>query len=362
MPDEADAFLIFETLNDRGADLTTADLLKNYLFGKSSTELDVVRDRWISAVSTIQTVADDQLFTTFLRHFWSSLYGITRERELYAAIKRRISDKKSAVEFAERLSVEARNYAALRSPSHERWDELGELPRENLQTLNRLELEQVRPLLLAVVQHFQEKELKIALAYLVSWNFRSLITGTSGGGVFESAFCQASVKVRKGDLKTTKELFAELSAIIPSDNAFENALRTAVVPKAKLARYILHAIERYRRGTGSPEMISNTDEESVNLEHILPKNAKEADWPQFSADDRSSFVHRLGNMALLDAAKNRKIGNKPWETKKPILSSSKLQIAQEAGSADAWLTTSIDFTQSKFASEAVKIWRRQPVE
>lgn len=27
-----EAYVIFETLNDRGADLTTADLLKNYLF------------------------------------------------------------------------------------------------------------------------------------------------------------------------------------------------------------------------------------------------------------------------------------------------------------------------------------------
>lgn len=31
-----EAYVIFETLNDRGADLTTADLLKNYLFSEPS--------------------------------------------------------------------------------------------------------------------------------------------------------------------------------------------------------------------------------------------------------------------------------------------------------------------------------------
>ncbi|MEU7983924.1 DUF262 domain-containing protein [Streptosporangium canum] len=44
---EADAYVIFETLNNRGADLTTADLLKNYLYGRAGSKLDVVRHRWI---------------------------------------------------------------------------------------------------------------------------------------------------------------------------------------------------------------------------------------------------------------------------------------------------------------------------
>ena len=41
-PTDADAFTIFETLNDRGADLTISDLLKNLLFSRAKTEIDVV--------------------------------------------------------------------------------------------------------------------------------------------------------------------------------------------------------------------------------------------------------------------------------------------------------------------------------
>ena len=37
--DLPEAYVIFETLNDRGADLTTADLLKNYLFSQSKQNL-----------------------------------------------------------------------------------------------------------------------------------------------------------------------------------------------------------------------------------------------------------------------------------------------------------------------------------
>ncbi len=50
---EADAYLIFETLNDRGADLTIADLLKNYLFGRSGSQLDTVRDGWTMALAVV---------------------------------------------------------------------------------------------------------------------------------------------------------------------------------------------------------------------------------------------------------------------------------------------------------------------
>jgi uncharacterized protein with ParB-like and HNH nuclease domain len=39
--DLPEAYVIFETLNDRGADLTTADLLKNYLFSQAKAHFQV---------------------------------------------------------------------------------------------------------------------------------------------------------------------------------------------------------------------------------------------------------------------------------------------------------------------------------
>jgi hypothetical protein len=87
VPTDADAYLIFETLNDRGADLTIADLLKNYLFGRAGTKLDAVRDGWMQVLGALDISAENALFTTFLRHYWSSKHGAIRERELYKSIK-----------------------------------------------------------------------------------------------------------------------------------------------------------------------------------------------------------------------------------------------------------------------------------
>lgn len=39
-PDDSNAFVIFETLNDRGLELAISDLLKNYLFHKSGEKIE----------------------------------------------------------------------------------------------------------------------------------------------------------------------------------------------------------------------------------------------------------------------------------------------------------------------------------
>ena len=46
--DEANAFVIFETLNDRGLSLAITDLLKNYLFGLSGNRIDEIQSNWIN--------------------------------------------------------------------------------------------------------------------------------------------------------------------------------------------------------------------------------------------------------------------------------------------------------------------------
>lgn len=87
VPSEADAFVIFETLNDRGARLTIGDLLKNFLFMRSKDRLDAVKTSWVQALNELDLEAENDDFVTFLRHHWSSMHGAVREREMYRAIK-----------------------------------------------------------------------------------------------------------------------------------------------------------------------------------------------------------------------------------------------------------------------------------
>lgn len=356
VPTEADAFLIFETLNDRGADLTIADLLKNYLFGRAGDRLDAVRDGWMQALGALDLTAEAGLFTVFLRHYWSSRFGATRERELYKSIKGHVTNAATAVSLVEDLQRAARFYSAMRSSDHEFWASYGNATRNNIETLLRLDLEQNRPLLLAAMQHFPKQELNKLLRGLVSWSVRGLIVGGIGGGVTERAYCMAAVKIRSGDLKTTEDVRAELSSIVPSDDEFERSFAVARVTRAALARYYLAALEARESGISDPELVANEDEEQVNLEHILPKNAGGEDWSAFSAEEAKAYVYRLGNMVLLAKGPNGRIGNKSWVVKKPVLEASQLALTKAAGERSEWTKAVIAARQQDLAEKALSTW------
>ncbi len=359
VPSDSDAYLIFETLNDRGADLTIADLLKNFLFGHAGSRLDAVRDGWMMVLGALEISAETALFTTFLRHYWSSVRGAVRERDLYKSIKEHVATEAQALDFVTQLQNAAILYSALLSSNHDYWEDLGGTVKENVETLLRLDLEQNRPLLLAALQHFTDTEKKTLLRSLVSWSVRGLVVGGIGGGTAEKSYCRAAVKIRKGEIKTTQELLAELSAIVPSDSEFQEAMALARVPKAQLARYYLIALERGKLGVAEPEFVPNTNEEQVNLEHVLPKRASPADWgTEFDADERRDYLHRLGNLALLQKGPNGRIGNKPFVVKQPILVISGFALTAEVGSESNWTKESIKKRQEQLAALAVKVWPR----
>ncbi|MEX2324050.1 MAG: DUF262 domain-containing protein [Acidimicrobiia bacterium] len=357
VPTEADAFLIFETLNDRGADLTIADLLKNFLFRRSEAKLDVVRGAWTSALAYLDiSAAGSQLFTDFLRHFWSSKYGATRERELYARIKDRVTASSHAVDLALELKQASRLYAAILHSDHDYWSDFPPEVKTNIDVLSRLNLEQHRPLLLAAMQHLTKQELKSALKGLVAWSVRGLIVGGIGGGTAERLYCDAAMKVRAGDVKTAGDIASELSSIVYGDSEFRERFEQARVTRGTVARYILAALERTERGEDEPELVPNENETEVNLEHILPRNPSKSDWPQFTEEQWRSHLHRIGNLALLSKGPNGRIGNKPFSVKKPILVESAMRLTQDAGSEDDWTPESVVARQKRLAELAVRTW------
>jgi hypothetical protein len=360
VPTVADAFVIFETLNDRGARLTLGDLLKNYLFMKAEAKLETVKTSWLQALAAMDLSAEDDVFITFLRHHWSSKEGAVRERELYGKIKESVASSAQAAKYAKELADAAKLYRAITEPGDDHWGKsgFGKSARTNVQTLLDLELEQNRPLLLAVMQHFTVAEQKRTLRALVSWSVRGLVVGGIGGGQSERVYCDAAVKVRSGHVKTKDELQVELKTIVPDDGDFEDEFSRARQTKPKIARYIQLTLERAQCGKSEPELVPNDDAEQVDLEHILPRNAKASDWPAFPPEDVSTWANRLGNHTLLKKTQNNKIGNKAWAVKKPILAKSSLALTKKTAQMQDWDKGAIGARQKMLAKLAVKAWPR----
>ncbi|MEU1849733.1 DUF262 domain-containing protein [Streptomyces sp. NPDC019990] len=368
-PTEADAYVIFETLNNRGADLTTADLLKNHLFGAAGEQqnLNAVRNNWHQSLGTLQLGAADAKFTKFLRHYWSSKVGKITERDLYAEMRKEVTHRQEALHFSENLLSAAHAYTALSNPESDFWAPKcsGNGHRPALDTLAMFDLVPNKILLLAAVEHFHSHELEKLLRAMVNWSVRGMIMSMMNRGRFEDQYSQIAVAIRKGEVTTTAQVRLRVEDLIPSDTDFREQFALATVGRSdsKLARYYLSALETTRRKESQPEFVPNSNPSQVNLEHVFPQNAKEADWEDFikkSGDkqDAASWVYRIGNMVLLQTGVNSKIGNKSFAEKVEVFKASGFELTRKVGEKNEWTPDSIRLRQTVLAGLAVKTWPR----
>lgn len=358
VPDDANAYRIFETLNDRGLKLALSDLLKNYLFHRADDRITEAQKSWVAMASILEAAQDEELIVDFIRHRWSSEHGLTREKVLYDKIKERITSKQAAIDFANKLSSTAKTYAAIINTDHELWVKYGSDTKSYMATLNLMGMTQIRPLLLAILETFTPGEIKKSMRLFVSWAVRFLVAGGVGGGTLESHYSDRAAEVTSGKIKKASDLVKAMKAAVPADGEFQAKFATVTVSKVGLARYYLRVLERLESGEKEPELVPNPNEEEINLEHILPQNLTD-DWEHFDAETARSYVKRIGNLALMKKTGNDEVGNENFATKAKIYSKSELRLTKKIpiyGINGKWTKESIENRQRTLAEIAVKAW------
>jgi hypothetical protein len=350
--DDTNAYRIFETLNDRGLALSIAELLKNYLLGRSGEDWQSVLELWRSANAYLHAYGGEQLFPTFLRHYWSSRYAVVRERELYSQIKRRIVSSTTALDFAKELRDNSYHYAAIISDDHEYWSGQSARGRARIRTLNFLGLQQYRPMLLAALRSLPPEEIEEILRLLINWNVRLLIVGGLGSGPMEAAYSELGRAIRSRELKSVADMTKRARRFVPSDDDFQSAFLTARVSKIPLARYYLRELEGQVGEQDQPELVPA---EELTLEHVFPEHPED-NWPNFADDEVEAYSKRLGNMVLLAQKPNSTLRSAPFTTKREILQSSQLRLTQAVGKESEWGKQAIIDRQKRLAALAVRAW------
>lgn len=355
VPNHANAFTIFETLNDRGLELAISDLLKNFLLGQADNRLNEVQDNWTKMYSLLENTENEELVVTFLRQYWSSLYGLTRERDLYKKIKEKITSKQRAIDFSNNLEEAARIYVALIDTSNSFWNDYSDASKNHMATLNLFRMTQMRPLLLSIISKFNNREVEKSLKFLVSLSVRFLIYGGLGGGALEVQFSERAKEVGNGEISNTNELKEKLSRVIPSDTQFKEAFKTASVSKQYLARYYLMTLEKAKRGEENPEFVPNADTSAVNLEHILPKTPDES-WT-IDTDTHRAFLKRLGNLAIMSTRLNSEVGNSSFSEKKTHYANSSFELTKHLENYETWNEDTISQRQEELSELALITWK-----
>ena len=352
--DAGSAYVIFETMNDRGLRPSAADLLKNHIFGVADNRYSEAESSWTTMSGILETAPDaEDVAVTYIRHHWISEHGPTRTKDLFDKAKKQVASRQAAVDLANALAVNVTSYVALLNPGHPMWNKYGPSASKNVMTLRALGAEQLRPLLLSVISKFEPEETKRFLTLSVSWAVRFLITGTVGSGALESNYGRRALDVYQGKVKTCDALAKAMIGIIPKDDAFEFAFARATVAKANLARYYLRALQQKKDGEVEPQYIPN-DGPEINLEHVLPANPS-AEWA-IDEDLLRANYKRLGNLVLLQVNENDLVGNSAYAVKKLVLNNSSFSLTKLAGQYEEWTTAEITQRQSEIATLAVATW------
>lgn len=354
VPDDANAYTIFETLNDRGVDLSISDLLKVNIFNVADDRFNEASTRWESMIGTLESIGGEDLTKTYIRHLWVAMRGPTRERELLAEIKKYLTSKQAAVDLAVNLAENAKFYTAILNPRHPHWG-TNETLSSLITDLNALGAVQLRPLLLSIMKSFLPSEIEKSLRNLVSWSVRFLIYGGAGGGTLERYYSERAKSVWNGNIKTADALTADMENVLPTDVEFAEAFTNARVSRSNLARYYLRAMELKHSGS-DPCLVPNPETDAVSLEHVLPESP-DSGWG-IKLEIAQAFYKRIGNLALLSTPINNdaQYGNKDFSTKKPYLANAPFKLTKEIGDYSEWNPDTIAQRQEALAKLAVKTW------
>lgn len=355
VPSQANAYVIFETLNDRGKDLSASDLLKNHLFGAAEGRVEEVQSKWNQMLGVLETYGGDDVLITYIRQLWSATREVAREKELFARIKTQIATPQQAVDFASELLARATHYAATLNSGHPLWKELAGGSESIIASLNTLKVERYRPAMLALLGSFQPSELIKAMRYILNGSVRYLVAVGAGGGTLEANWSEVARKVTSGEIKDAKSFAKEMQKIVPNDEIFRTAFASARISKTFLTRYFLSSLERFARGEKDCELVPNTDATVVNLEHVLPENVG-ANWPGIHPELAAAYYRRIGNQVLLSAKKNTEIGNSAFEVKKKVLAASEFLLTKKVAEYSNWGPTEIEARQAELAQMATAVW------
>jgi hypothetical protein len=359
VPDESSAYVIFETMNDRGLELSAADLIKNYLFGRADTDLEAVKYNWFRMVGTIDTLSEADATKEYVRHFWISKNGTVRSQQLFEAIKRKVRNSRlDAVNLVQELADAAVSYVAIATPTHPHWNDYGDDARKTVDTLNTLGVIQIRPLLLAAVSKFDKREMVKLLKRSVSWAVRLLIAGTQGSGALETIYGDAAFGIANGSLVTANDVSAQMEKAVPKDDKFELDFSEANVSKSHLARYYLRAMERQLMKEPEPYFLPNI-EVVINAEHVMPEKLNE-EWAHISKETYDGYLNRIGNQVLVQASINSLIGQRGYDFKKPYLKGAEFKLTQMAAEHGEWDAPQIEDRQKTLAKIAVATWPLRP--
>jgi uncharacterized protein with ParB-like and HNH nuclease domain len=363
-------YLIFESLNNKGLDLTQSDLIRNYIFMQfpKSERDEIYQKKWLPIEEKFKSNGDDlkeltQFFWFYLRKDGTAV----REKEIYKQMKclfDRIDSDEDRKQQLEEVLLFSGYYEKMRFPEREDNESL----QRQFSRLLRLDFKTCHVFLFSIYDLYSNGELSDTsfykiLAILESYFIRRFFTDRSTrvlGKVFDSLYKKIYSR-DDGDIEHKLiKVLREMSGneIFPSDEEFKEGLINKAIYKSNdidRVKLILETLEDdLKPQTKEKIKIDNTN---LTIEHIMPQTLG-MEWTKCLGTDaeeiHSKYLNTLCNLTL--TADNSELSNSIFSKKKQIYDKSKMHLNDYFKSIDRWNEEEMNKRAEYLATKALKIW------
>lgn len=307
---------IFERLNNRAELVTTADLIRNEVFARSSddpaTTLNVFTNYWEPFVSRF--AFDKNGLEKFLFPYGLIIKSSTTKAELFTSIRSQWAtlDPKAIIEDMERFTD---CFLALENNQLS-----SSIPSDIGVRLNRLyrlgKPSSTYAFILRLVYGVSQNEVDEAVAVSVldeleGFLFRRAVCGIEPTGlhaVFKSLWSDLTTEGKQVSAEGFREAIESKPTINwPNDAQFEAAIRKGNLYDRKVCKFALTEYELACEGE-SPS-------DNFEIEHILPQDETEH-WKTIFGEQYSSVLNTWPNLIPLTPRMNKGAGQAPYNEKR----------------------------------------------
>ena len=353
--DELTAYTVFETLNARVVELTTTDLLKNYLFSRvrAGIDLETLQRRWRQLVDTV----GQEQFSRFLRYHLACEEQKVRGARVFTLLRERARTPDKVFSLLDRLEVRGDLFAAMRDANHEFWINCPQA-RPYVAELDLFGIRQPMPLLFTAHERFPDGDFVRILKLVAAISFRYTVVSRLGSNELEPVYHRAAKAIAGGSARRPGAVFDILRSIYVSDEKFRRDFSESVVPTdgrgRKRVKYILVKIEMGITGRDMDPFTA-----PATVEHILPKNPSDGWREMYPPTKWEGDTYRLGNLTLLETALNRRAGSASYDVKRELYAESDYALARQIPETapEEWSPELVEARQRRLAETAVHIWR-----
>jgi len=371
---------IFDTINSLGVKLTTAELLKNYLF--SEQELRAYYETYWQSVFEADEDAIDfwnqektsgRIRRTTVELFLYSYLVIKKEANvkldtLFKEFKNYLKDKTSEekIAFAKDINEYAKVYEEM--PDGENLAEISFDQHEKrfFHVIREFDVNTIFPLILMIykeVTNLEEriKILKVLESYISRRTICKLTTKN-----YNNLFISILSEVKKMESITAENLLAKLNSYsdvtnkFPSDAEFKDAFYNRYLIN-KYSREVLYCIALYELNHAYVDN-RKLNFSGFSVEHMMPKNWIK-NWKTLpdgiTKEVRSGKLLTLGNLTLIQGKLNSALRDSSWSKKRAKLKDySTLKQTTDYLVIENWQESEIDTRAENLFKIAEQIWKK----